>query len=122
MSGRPSFQMNYWIRTHGDTVEIWNRVETVDESTGRYEEETYSNTINTRAIFYNLRGYRRDQWEVGYRTTADYVGLFYSTLDGSINAEDVVFAFGEKMRVDEVIPRRYGAHVDYIEIFLRLGD
>jgi len=104
------------IRVMGETISVIKYSDNLDDDMRTYF--TPSSTITARALVYAARGYRESWEQVGYFEDVDYVMSTYSTLN--IEPRDhVVLRNGERCEVVEVVPRRTGVKVDYLEVLLR---
>jgi len=105
------------IDTYGQSVKIHRHTFTLDDD-NQVVDESYYDTISTRAWIIPFGGLR-EIWDiVGYRVDGDYSGCFKSNIDIDVN-DRVILNDGIETEVVEIIKHYELNTVAYKEVILR---
>ena len=108
--------MNKMIDSYGMSVKIKKLSYTVDEDK-RITGESYSDTIETKALISPFRGYTESYLPYGYSIEGDYSGYFHSTVDININ-DRVVLSDNTSSKVNEIIKHFEFNSIAYLEVIM----
>ena len=107
-----SFPVNRLIHKFGETIKIKKRTTTVDANgTPTY---AYNTIIEARGLLTSVSGFREIWWRIGYSEDVDYIILFRKDVDLD-NGDIIELSNGLETEVKEVVERRFGKQIDFLE-------